>query len=661
MFRVTQRTMYSNMTNQMNSNLSAYMDSQMQGSTMKKVNKPSDDPAGMARILKYRNTIDRAVQMEQNSDAALGWLQLADSTLSKTVSSTITEIKTLAEQAATGTYTAEQRNIIGDNIRQQLETLLNAANNRYEDKTIFGGQNYNDSAFEMGLGVTATSWGKDGVEATQPNPPFQVSGNLTKSIKIRFPSEDDKTANESADLKVGTIFEWYDFSSTAKEEKDRWMTGTVRSGENESLVLEVGNANTGKATLTLPAIVDRGTNSEPMVPGQFRHQQTLKIKEYAEDVTKKEDDATYLYVRPAVIYQGDDNNALTRVDQLGMQVNEYATVVDGNGTTKQVTAQIKTKSPSNIQIQVTGVDSTTNTMTFSYSVDNGKTWVQDNTAEITNTTAHLDLPNGGYVDIAGADQLAADDFISVRNVEAEVSGRFSDNIQIKFPKDADIVTNNLDFAYSVDNGKTWIEHNTAKIESNKNARLILPGGYVDITAADMIKAGNQMVLRPQRTDVSFTVLEGQTITVNNVGKDIFGGLYTDEYGTTLNAMYDQDDDQSKLNWEQRSPNTFEVIGRLIGYCETNNQNGIQRALEALDVSQKKVLSYATDIGGKENRLESTLTMLGDKKYNDEARVSSMEDIDVTELMINLIQRQTAYQTVLQSSSMIMQLNLAQYL
>lgn len=110
MLRVTQRTMYSTLTNQMNGNLSAYMESHIQGSTMKKVNKPSDDPAGMARILNYRTSIERITQLEVSSDTALGWLQLADNTLTNSVSTLLgSSILPLAEEAATSTVTAENR------------------------------------------------------------------------------------------------------------------------------------------------------------------------------------------------------------------------------------------------------------------------------------------------------------------------------------------------------------------------------------------------------------------------------------------------------------------------------------------------------------------------------------------------------------------------
>ena len=138
MLRVTQRTMYSTLTNQMNSNLSAYMESNIQGSTLKKVNKPSDDPAGMARILNYRTSIERITQLETSADTALGWLQLADNTLSNSVSTLLgSSILPLAEQAATSTMTAENRKQVAQQLREYLGTLINLANTRYEDKCIF--------------------------------------------------------------------------------------------------------------------------------------------------------------------------------------------------------------------------------------------------------------------------------------------------------------------------------------------------------------------------------------------------------------------------------------------------------------------------------------------------------------------------------------------
>ena len=56
--RVTQKSMHNAVVSQMQRNLSAYMESNQQGSTQKKINRPSDDPAGTYRVLMTRNDID---------------------------------------------------------------------------------------------------------------------------------------------------------------------------------------------------------------------------------------------------------------------------------------------------------------------------------------------------------------------------------------------------------------------------------------------------------------------------------------------------------------------------------------------------------------------------------------------------------------------------
>ena len=79
--RVTQNRMYDTMTSQMQKNLSAYMESNEQGSTQKKINRPSDDPAGTYRVLTTRNDIEATDQYQSNVDTAKGWLALTDNVL----------------------------------------------------------------------------------------------------------------------------------------------------------------------------------------------------------------------------------------------------------------------------------------------------------------------------------------------------------------------------------------------------------------------------------------------------------------------------------------------------------------------------------------------------------------------------------------------------
>ena len=67
------------------------------------------------------------------------------------------------------------------------------------------------------------------------------------------------------------------------------------------------------------------------------------------------------------------------------------------------------------------------------------------------------------------------------------------------------------------------------------------------------------------------------------------------------------------------------------------------------------------IGGLENRVSLAQDVLSFQKVDQEERLSYTEDIDLTDLLAKLTRQQLTYQTVLQSSSMIMQMSLAKYL
>lgn len=688
MLRVTQRTMYSTMVNQMNNSLASYMGSQEQGSTLKKVNKPSDDPAGMARILKYRATIDRTTQLESSSDSALGWLQLADTTLGNTVSSLLgSNIIPLAEQAATDTYTAENRKQIAKQLREYMGTLINVSNTRYEDKCIFAGQNYNGSAFVEGLNVTSANWGSDqNATVSSPNPPFQVEGTLTTTAVVRFSQNNSLTRGDDNDP-----LSWKNHPAVERFRKliDPNSTETLTEQDKELLNKIVDP--TGKTTIDDPDFAN----------GNWK---TTKYQNIV-DVKKSLDTADTVIKSP-----GATDMDISDPDWKNIQKLTYPAGSSSN--------------PS-VELLREGT-------AYEYSLDSGKTWktdyVQDRDGALTMqvSSAVIVLPktrdyqaNGTqeplvpaqpnstqklYVNEADPEKEAGEKNGTMLYVRPTAIYQGSDNNalvridpygQINFPKDIatsvdpneTFTTNTLvkfengvpdnkvkpnasnvsandtvNYKYSVDGGANWITGtatitivtNSTTSTNNLQARLVLPQGHLDLTwdaNNEAIPAGAQLSIKPQRTDLSFTIMDGQTITVNNVGKDVFGGLYKSNYGDVLEPAFGENDGQ----------NLFETLGRLIGYCETNNCNGIGNCLADLKLSQNNILLHATTIGGKENRLEATIQNLDDNKFAQQTRMSTLEDVDITELMVRLTQQQMSYQTVLQSSSMIMNLSLANYL
>jgi flagellar hook-associated protein 3 FlgL len=527
--RVTQHMMYHDMVNRMQKNLSAYMESNEQGSTQKKINRPSDDPAGMYRVLTTRNAISSTTQYEENAKTALGWLQQADDILSTQVATTIISLRELAEQAATGTNDAANREQMSFKARELFGTLLNLANTETDsNRHLFGGHIYDRPAFEEGLALT--SWdAENGVtddwktfNGSTP-PRYQIEGASDTTVMIQFTGVNMNTAPGTTGV-VGSDNLQYRWSNDGGK---TWTDATLAAGNN---VLAANGL-----LVTLP--LNGGTGQQISVADP--------------DLGPGATNGTLLYIRPTAVYMGDDNDPPPEVTFMGAPTG--------------LTGSAQGTFHSDVFARVDAVNGTD--VTYSYSTDAGSTW-------ITATS-----------DAAGYPPL----------------------------------------------------------------RLTVPGGYLDINVAPgslSTLVGTQVKIHPDRADLDFEIMKDTFVTVNNVGKDIFGGYYQGEPALNNNG--------------DLSRNLFEVVGNFIAYLENNNQEGCQRTLPALLEAEKVILTAAAKVGGKENRVQTAQNVLSFQKIDQKEQLSNTEDIDLTELLTKLTQQQMAYSTVLKSSSMIMQLSLVNY-
>ncbi|GKT29142.1 flagellar hook-associated protein FlgL, partial [Aduncisulcus paluster] len=140
-----------------------------------------------------------------------------------------------------------------------------------------------------------------------------------------------------------------------------------------------------------------------------------------------------------------------------------------------------------------------------------------------------------------------------------------------------------------------------------------------------LNKGDQFVIRPNTADLRLDISQSRSIRVNNVGKDIFGGIYTRPGAT--NPAPSPDNNNSNL---------FETLGKLIGYVETNDKKASANAA----ASAEKL----ADI----------------RKDNNTALLSRLEDADLGELLNELKQSELIYEAVARSSRMINQMSILNY-
>ncbi|HWR04756.1 MAG TPA: flagellar hook-associated protein FlgL [Humidesulfovibrio sp.] len=548
MLRVSTQMMYTQSTSYINNKLATLTDLNEQSSSQKRVNKPSDDAVGMATILNLRTTLKSYDQYAENVATAQGWLSSSDSTLTQ-VSTLLTRAKELAQEASTGTVSDENRTQISYEMRQIYEQLIALANTKYQNKSIYAGQATDQNAFSECLWMTSND------ASLSASNSFRIEGNSATTVLVQFVNSGASTGS-SALMSACDVRYSIDGGKT-------FLNGSLAS-----------NA-AGEMVVSMP---ESGTSIT------FAKDTMVKANSMTDTNDTK---GTWMWIRPSAIYNGDD-------------ADPGATTVSSTG-------------------------------------------------------------------------------LGTNFVSASARGSFSANALVRIDNPTAVAMDgDIQYSYSLDNGTTWVTGNTVAADTTaSNATLnIANGGLLTLTSngSNMLQPGAQFLIKPNTANVSLQISASETLRVNDVGKDIFGGIYQNPQKVLANggarltvsssnaaAVFDSSSGTYTSNGGNPTKNLFETMGNLVAFLETNNQQGVSQALESLKLCQTQITTSLASVGGRENRAATTKTILTNLTDSVTSQLSSVEDVDLTKLLTQLSQQETAYQAVLKSSSMIMQMSLMNYL
>jgi flagellar hook-associated protein 3 FlgL len=122
--------------------------SQIEISSGKRIQKPSDDPAGLRSSLALRTGISKANQFIRNIDNNKIFIQSTDSAL-QSVALGMTRAKELAISELGGTSTRQTRQFAALEIGQVISQTLEAANTQVKDQYIFSGTLTRTAPFQV--------------------------------------------------------------------------------------------------------------------------------------------------------------------------------------------------------------------------------------------------------------------------------------------------------------------------------------------------------------------------------------------------------------------------------------------------------------------------------------------------------------------------------
>jgi flagellar hook-associated protein 3 FlgL len=137
--RVTDQTNYGVVRDSITRSRGRMENLQMENATLKKVNRPSDDPVGSAKVLEVRTDKVNNDQYQVNAKLAQAFLDNTDHAL-EDLSEIIMRAKEIAiNQSSSASSTAESRYGVAEEVNQLYQRAVTTANRRIGDRYLFGG------------------------------------------------------------------------------------------------------------------------------------------------------------------------------------------------------------------------------------------------------------------------------------------------------------------------------------------------------------------------------------------------------------------------------------------------------------------------------------------------------------------------------------------
>jgi flagellar hook-associated protein 3 FlgL len=176
--RITSDIAYNNLLRDIERISERMQDTQLQISSGKKLNKPSDDPVAVCDVIRIQAEQSEVAQYQDNLATAKSRLNFADSTL-QGVETMIERVRSLALVSMSNLTTA---NVYTAEISGLRDQLLAAANNTIDGQFMFAGSNVDTPAYTQASNGTVTYSGNTDVVR------LQIGRSAT--LQVQLPGSD---------------------------------------------------------------------------------------------------------------------------------------------------------------------------------------------------------------------------------------------------------------------------------------------------------------------------------------------------------------------------------------------------------------------------------------------------------------------------------------
>ena len=189
----------------------------------------------------------------------------------------------------------------------------------------------------------------------------------------------------------------------------------------------------------------------------------------------------------------------------------------------------------------------------------------------------------------------------------------------------------------------YLQQILALANTQVGGRYIFGGTKTDMAPFDLHE-GAEVVYQGNENPFSIKIGRNMDLAVGRNGKQVFG-----------DGDFDWSDSGAGHD------NVFKTLIDLKMHLSGNDAESIRETLSKLDDHLHHLHSVISDTGAKSLRLDTKAKIIDDLKLGYTERMSTLEDADIAEAIMNLKSKELAYQAALASSSRVMQLSLVNYI
>ncbi|MDD4156806.1 MAG: flagellar hook-associated protein FlgL [Candidatus Cloacimonetes bacterium] len=230
--RITTNTMYESLLNNVNKNLSDYHKYNEMISNERRINKISDDPAGVAIAMKHKGNSSAYDRYVENISDAEEYLKATDSALNH-IQDIVVRAREIALTASTETASDMEKQVAADQIQQIIDESIGIANTKMRDRYLFAGTNGNEPAYSLNGRVLQPYASTDNVynDVVTVNGEYEGTGDFIVKF-VESGTVNDNVATNTAKYQV------------SQDGGETWSE-TIELGNNTANIIDKDGNDTG--------------------------------------------------------------------------------------------------------------------------------------------------------------------------------------------------------------------------------------------------------------------------------------------------------------------------------------------------------------------------------------------------------------------------------